>query len=567
MYNLSDVYDMYDMNSLFDAANSYGASLDGGLTIFLFKLVALVAIVWGLANCFLGFKMQRVLTAVTAALSFGVAGGVVAAKFSNGTVGLLVGLVCAALFGWIAFRFYKQMLVFLFGAGGFLVGFLLGKAFSGSSSDVSSTIISIVIGVFIGVAVGFLTHKIYKPFIIITTAIFGGLIGGYALYAIFAYKGFVDFTTKAMTGLLGAFAGGGGQDSSSWLIIALILMVLGAIFQFKTAGRKIKDAFASIMSKETAAPNAAPSVAPIGNSSNPFIRIFYSPINQLVDVANIQYFFLGSAILALFSLLQGEGAVGMLCFLSVLAVFSVLFLGYTTVKIPDLAVNLIFAVAVLMNFIDLLVHFDGIYAILQVAFVEILLISLWLAVTKNKVGALPFVISGGIASLYFLITIIRTGGFANFISLTVICSSIPFALPYIKMLIAKYKARPDVSATTTAGTTTIAANEQTSAAGIKEEVFVQEAVVEDHFVQEAVVEDHFVQEAVVEDSFVEEAVAEDNFVQEVAVEDHFVEEAEPNKTTESNHAGLCGKCGNPLRAESRFCHACGAAVLKENDPV
>lgn len=496
---------MHNINSIFDVANSYGQSLDSGLTIFLFKLVALIAIAWGLANCFLGFKIQRVITAITAGVLFGFVGKAVTTGFSNQTIGILVGLVFAGVFGFIAFKFYKQMLVFLIGAGGFAVAFSICQAASGSSTGTSSTIIAVVVGLLVGVAVGFVTLKIYKPLIIIATALQGGLIGGYALYAIFAYKGFMDFATRALTGFLGSYMGAQQSGGSTWLIIALILIVTGIIFQFKTAGRKIKDVFAQ-MKKGTVDGGAGEAPLNSINSNNKFLKEFYLPLGKLTAVTNIQYFYLGSAVLALLSLFQIRGIGGFITCITVIALFTMLFLGYTKVKLPDLYVNITFAATALIILIDVLFRLNSVYAILQAVFVEIFIVALWLALVKNKFNTLSFVICGGLAVLHFLIELIAFKGFVNFISLAIICSSAPIASPYIKTLITKYKAEQSTSAAPA-----VASSEQAP------------------------------------------------YYTTVDADPVIQEEVQSGVTAEVDKA-VCQKCGAPLTPGSGFCHVCGTAV-------
>lgn len=155
--------------------------------------IAAILAAFFLVEGFLGYKLFRVWIAIT---GFGVGFliGVFVFEHQSFWVGgsIVIGLGCAL----IAFFFYK---VGVFFQAGIMVGGLVLVLTAGGHMNSGSFFLPALVGILAGVLAVFFI----RPFVILTTAIPGGLVGGALLPAVF---GFANGTVMLLLGLVMAVA-------------------------------------------------------------------------------------------------------------------------------------------------------------------------------------------------------------------------------------------------------------------------------------------------------------------------------------------------------------------------
>ena len=156
--------------------------------------------VFSLLNCFLGYRLVKLWSALC---GFAV-GWVAAFAVANAGVSAVIGIAAGLLLGGIAFFIYKAG-VFVLCV--FLVFFLCVGL-------IPIQWLAIVLGLALGIAVGVLAMKFMREVLIFTTAISGGMNAANALLPVF-----------------------GLQNAAAALIVGLALAVLGIVVQWKTTAK------------------------------------------------------------------------------------------------------------------------------------------------------------------------------------------------------------------------------------------------------------------------------------------------------------------------------------------
>ncbi len=137
-------------------------------------IIAFVLILVGAIQCFFGYQLFRVLTAVVGFAVGAAIGGVLGYIAMREAGAMMIGLLIGLLGGWLAFKLYKLgVFVICFGAGA-VVGAALGLMAGGMNTVIPFAAV-------VGIALGVLGVILTKPVIIISTAVGGGMSIGIAL--------------------------------------------------------------------------------------------------------------------------------------------------------------------------------------------------------------------------------------------------------------------------------------------------------------------------------------------------------------------------------------------------
>ena len=179
----------------------------------LYRFLIVLATIVMLLNCFFGFKIQKFLITLGGILLGIVVGLLIGARADNESIALIAACVLAIVFGVLAYHLFKIGLFIHYTCLGTLF-FAILIALSRKSFD------GIGIAILPGLVVGVLALVIYKPFIILTTAISGGFSAGYLICLLLPLPG--AFGTTAT-------------------ILGVVLSVLGAIVQFSMNKGKGKE--------------------------------------------------------------------------------------------------------------------------------------------------------------------------------------------------------------------------------------------------------------------------------------------------------------------------------------
>lgn len=161
--------------------------------------------VFALLNCFLGYKLVKLWSALAGFAVGGLAGFAVAMHFwNNAGIGTVVAIVAGLALGAVAFFIYKAG-VFVFCA--FLTLFFCGAFIPGWPGA--------VIGLVLGIVVGVLAMKFMREVLIVTSAFSGGMNAANSLLPIFS-------VTAA---------------PAIW-IVGILLAAAGIFVQWRTTGGK-----------------------------------------------------------------------------------------------------------------------------------------------------------------------------------------------------------------------------------------------------------------------------------------------------------------------------------------
>ena len=199
-----------------------------GVVVIVFTMIPF------LLNCFFGYKIKKVMITIGGVIKGAIIGailGVILAASTDIPVGATVGIAAiliAILGGFLAFKLYKFgifMLYWFLGTLVFLVVFIVMGMFEMS-----------FIAIIPGLVVGILAVVLNKPYLIITTAIAGGMGAGYL----------IGILTNTVVGFL----------------LGIALSVGGAIVQFHLE-KKAKPA--------AAAPGAVPYVNGAVSGATPVV--------------------------------------------------------------------------------------------------------------------------------------------------------------------------------------------------------------------------------------------------------------------------------------------------------
>lgn len=189
--------------------------MQGNLT-----LVALGAIALGLLQCFVGYRIFRVILGITGFIL----GGLLAGYFVYGlTQSQLVAFVAGVIGGLIG----AGLMAGLYIVGVFLIGAIFGGVAVSALFAVGGGSAPAWLVLMVAIIAGVLAALIQKPMIVIATS-FGG--AWWAVTGIAAIAGAVE-----MQGL-GTFPAGLQSASPGWLIGWFVLGVVGLIVQFRRPG-------------------------------------------------------------------------------------------------------------------------------------------------------------------------------------------------------------------------------------------------------------------------------------------------------------------------------------------
>lgn len=158
----SEMMEIMEMIEMFGAENVLDMLVNSGEFQQIFDMVKgvitpflLPVVLLGVANCFFGYKIFRVLLAINTGIVGGVIGivlGLICTDASAG--GAVVGFILgAALFGTLAWFLYKVFIFVQAFSTGFSVGFLIGILLSKFQNLTLGIILGIVLGIALGVLV------------------------------------------------------------------------------------------------------------------------------------------------------------------------------------------------------------------------------------------------------------------------------------------------------------------------------------------------------------------------------------------------------------------------------
>lgn len=155
-------------------------------------------VIFSALECFFGYKLFRIQTAIIGFLVGGIIGLIAGAIIGGGWTGAWIGFFVVGVLGaWLSFKLYK-LAVFI---GGFfwggLIGLVIGLAIG--NSEVATLLIPLF-----GIALGVLGVILTKPIIMISTGLGGGIAIGEFFSMNLGSRGLGIFL-GAMIGLLGIF--------------------------------------------------------------------------------------------------------------------------------------------------------------------------------------------------------------------------------------------------------------------------------------------------------------------------------------------------------------------------
>ncbi|MBU3091917.1 TMEM198/TM7SF3 family protein [Clostridium sp. CM028] len=135
------------------------------------KLIAITLFIFGILQCFLGYKILKFWIAVFGFLIFGMLGGLVSV-FIIGSLGagIFFGLLFAIGGAFISLKIYNVGVFTLCGLMGFLLAYMLTQ--------------SIALSIFTSLVVGILSIFFVKTVIILSTSVSGGFAAGMSLLII-----------------------------------------------------------------------------------------------------------------------------------------------------------------------------------------------------------------------------------------------------------------------------------------------------------------------------------------------------------------------------------------------
>jgi hypothetical protein len=194
--------------------------LDSGTNIFL----ALIAIGFGLLNCFFGYRVFRFLLGVYGFLLGVFVGLTVAGHLAAGqTVWLIVGAIAGGLVGAV-------LVVLLYLVGVFLVGAVAGVLVANAIGVVIGIDMPILVVIIVAVVVGIIALIAQRAVLILVTA-FGGAWGAVA-------GGLLLFTGRSLPDLAALGQRATWEQAGSTMLgplfIWLALSIVGSLVQFRT---------------------------------------------------------------------------------------------------------------------------------------------------------------------------------------------------------------------------------------------------------------------------------------------------------------------------------------------
>lgn len=182
-----------------------------------FALLMGVVALFGLASCFFGFKIQKFFICLETAIVFSVVGIILAYREDVYGTGLIIaGVVMAIIGGFLGYTLFKIFVVLISGVTGYVSMLILSMLITGNSPN---QFLAILCGLVLAVLSAFLI----KPIFIISTAISGGILAGYGIYAVFEGARFMR-----------RFLVYGSLDGDWGNTLGILLVIAGLVFQIIT---------------------------------------------------------------------------------------------------------------------------------------------------------------------------------------------------------------------------------------------------------------------------------------------------------------------------------------------
>jgi len=219
----------------------------GGLGSIIGSGVLMFLAIPMLIYCFFGYKLQKLLITLSGIGTGAIVGALIGALSLEEAVIILSALILAILGGFIAYK--------LFRIGIFLQFWLLGTLVFAALFAVARLFELIPVSIILGLLIGILALVLHKGFVILTTAISGGMIAG------------------ACIGL------SLGQPVLS-IVIGILLAVLGAVVQFaleKKPAPKAQTSAPVVIQVPVAAPQATVQAAAVQTAATPQISASTTP--------------------------------------------------------------------------------------------------------------------------------------------------------------------------------------------------------------------------------------------------------------------------------------------------
>lgn len=409
---------------------------DSSLTSGLFKVLTFLTGVIGFALCFFGYKLQRIYIALMFGLIAGgvcVGVGIAAANESGGLV-VLLGLLGLCMGVVVGYKCFKSITAITYALLGFGITYIISSAFSSDPSEIS--VAGIIAGILVAAGVGFLVHKFYKPFVIITSALQGSAMCVNGFVMMVQYDGFVDYSMQLMggvanmmlEGLMGETGSSSDGDSGKTLFV-LLLLILGILFQWKTAESKVSDFFRSLAKGTAQAPSNTLGGATINNK---YLSFLSRPL-MIPNVQNINLYIILGTICAAASLLRGGDIIMLLGTLAIVVAFALLLLQKRGTNVPNLAVNLSFWVGFLLFvflMFSILANGADIFRMLTPISAAVFLVAFWIAATQQTGKTLLFLVSGGLAAAQLILYMIN--GEFGLLELAIVLLNLPLMLPALQ---------------------------------------------------------------------------------------------------------------------------------------
>jgi Domain of unknown function (DUF4203) len=191
-------------------------------------LLGLIAIAAGLAFCFGGVWLMRLVISVWGAFAgFALGAGLVAALAGEGflasTLGWVVGLVLALVFGLLAYFFYAVSVVVAMGSAGFAVGSWLMVALG-----LDWNWLVVLAGVALGVvfAIAALALDLPTTVLIVISAVGGAAVAVSGLMLVFGAIDASTFTNGDFVSLV--------KDDWWWYALFFVLTIMGILGQSRS---------------------------------------------------------------------------------------------------------------------------------------------------------------------------------------------------------------------------------------------------------------------------------------------------------------------------------------------
>jgi Domain of unknown function (DUF4203) len=203
-------------------------------------LLGLIILLIGLALCFAGYKLFRVILVIWGLLTGFQIGMLLATQifgeqYAGSALQWIAGIIVAIVFALLAYVLYKWQIVL----AGALVGYFLGTALA-SALSVTPDWVVIAIGLAGAIMLGALVLILDLPrlIIIVSTALVGAGASVAGLLVLLSQVNIDDL----LTGIAGPIA----RVSLLWTLIWAALVIVGMIFQWTTTQERTMRAYPTV---------------------------------------------------------------------------------------------------------------------------------------------------------------------------------------------------------------------------------------------------------------------------------------------------------------------------------